>query len=504
VVKDGDLTGAVLDSRYHVGARVGRGAMGSVYRGERVKLGRVVAIKVMQEGVVSDAFRKRFEREAMAMAKLEHPHCGSVLDVGTHEGSPYVVMEFVDGKNLKELIEVGPLPVQRAIDITRQVLSGLSHAHEHGVIHRDIKPANIVLSQKAGLGDHVKILDFGLARFHEEASNLTAGVVVGTPNYMAPEQIAGKDIDQRADLYACGVMLFELLTGTKPFQAAEPVAVCMKHLNDAPPRLSDMAPGKSFGALESVVARALEKDPARRFANAHEFSQALFDAASQRAEARNADPTAAMNPIALEATTVADIPRQATAPRKNTRKVAVIGAAVVALGLAGVLFIATRSDAEPPTHAASAATPVAVEAPPPAPAKSDAVADLVTRATDLASGGQREGAIDMLLKARKTYPDDARLPYNLAKLYLEKMWWADGLKQARAALALDPKLKTDPDLIKLVLRGFNTTASYDWTLAHFLRDDIGDAAKPYLEDVAKNHPNPIVRNRATAELRRYK
>src|SRR5262245_38722979 len=258
--------------------------MGSVYRGERLKLGRVVAIKVMQEGMMNDAFRKRFEREAMAMAKLEHPHCGSVLDVGVHEEFPYVVMEFVDGKNLKQLLEEGPLPIQRAVDITRQVLSGLTHAHEHGVIHRDIKPANIVLSQKSGLGDHVKILDFGLARFHTEASNLTAGVVVGTPNYMAPEQINGSTIDQRTDVYACGVMLFELLTGTKPFQAADPVAVCMKHLKEAPPRLADIAPGRSFGRLEGIVARALEKDPAHRYASAHDFSHALLDATARRSE----------------------------------------------------------------------------------------------------------------------------------------------------------------------------------------------------------------------------
>lgn len=503
-MKGGDLTGAVLDGRYRVGERVGRGAMGSVYRGERLKLGRVVAIKVMQDGVVSDAFRKRFEREAMAMAKLEHPHCGSVLDVGTHENSPYVVMEFVDGKNLKELIEAGPLPVQRAVDITRQVLSGLSHAHEHGVIHRDIKPANIVLSHKAGLGDHVKILDFGLARFHEEASNLTAGVVVGTPNYMAPEQIAGKPIDQRADLYACGVLLFELLTGQKPFTAEEPVAVCLKHLNDAPPRLRDVAVGKSFGALEDVVARALEKEPAQRFGNAHEFSQALIDAGAQRAEPppEPAERTVALEPSLGESPTMMAAPPPATRPR-STRKLALIGASVAVLGLGGVVFVATRSDAEPPAHAAPAPAPVAVETAP-TPAAHDAVAELVAHATDLASGGQREGAIKSLLEARRTYPDDARLPYTLAKLYLEKMWWADGLKQARAALALDPKLRTDPELIKLVLRGFNTTASYDWTLAHFLHDDIGDAAKPYLEDAATNHPNPIVRARAKAELRRYK
>ncbi len=499
----GDLTGVVLDGRYRVGERVGRGAMGSVYRGERLKLGRVVAIKVMQDDTVSDAFRQRFEREAMAMAKLEHPHCGSVLDVGTHENSPYVVMEFVDGKNLKEILEAGPLAPQRAIDITRQVLSGLSHAHEHGVIHRDIKPANIVLSQKSGLGDHVKILDFGLARFHAQASNLTAGVVVGTPNYMAPEQIAGKPIDQRADLYACGVMLFELLTGQKPFTAADPVSVCMKHLNDPPPRLADVA-GRSFGALEGVVARALEKDPARRFANAQDFAQALIDAAAQRAESRPepAERTVAVTPSLGESPTIIGPPPPERAPRKGRRKLAAIGAAVGALGLGAIVFIATRSDAEPPARA-PVVVPVPVETVP-AEAKPDAVGELVQRATDLASAGQREAAIDSLLKARKTYPDDARLPYTLAKLYLDKMWWADGLKQARAALALDPKLKTDPELIKLVLRGFNTTASYDWTLAHFLHDDIGDAAKPYLEDTAANHPNPIVRARAKAELRHYK
>ncbi|HEY6036787.1 MAG TPA: serine/threonine-protein kinase, partial [Kofleriaceae bacterium] len=443
----------------------------------------------------------------VAMAKLEHPHCGSVLDVGSHEGSPYVVMEFVDGKNLKELLEDGPLTMQRATDITRQVLSGLSHAHEHGIIHRDIKPANIVLSQKSGLGDHVKILDFGLARFHEQASNLTAGLVVGTPNYMSPEQIAGKSVDQRADLYACGVLLFELLTGTKPFQASDPVAVCMKHLNDPPLRLADAAPGRAFGLLETVVARALEKDPARRFASAQEFSQALTDASAPRVDATIADtaaPTLALDAVVSETSTVAARPTLHQ-PRGRLRKVAVIGAAALALGIGGVAFMITRSDAEPAAKPVPAPTPVTVETPPvPPPAPPDAVSDLVANARGLATGGQRERGIDELLKARKTYPHDARLPYNLAKLYLEKMWWADGLKQASAAIALDATLRSDPELIKLVLRGFNTTASYDWTLAHFLRADIGEAAKPYLEDAAKHHPNPIVRARANAELRHYR
>ncbi|HEY5947595.1 MAG TPA: serine/threonine-protein kinase [Kofleriaceae bacterium] len=504
-MKRGDLTGEVLDGRYRVDERVGRGAMGSVYRGERLRLGRVVAIKVMQDGTLNEASRKRFEREAMAMAKLEHPHCAHVLDVGVHDDSPYVVMEFVDGKNLKQVIEAGPLPLQRVVDIMRQVLSGLSHAHEHGVIHRDIKPANIVLSQKSGIGDHVKILDFGLARFNEEKSNLTAGLVVGTPNYMAPEQIGGAAIDQRTDLYACGVMLFELLTGSKPFGASDPVATCMKHLKEAPPRLADVAPGRTLGPFEDVVARALAKDPAGRFANAHEFSRALVEAGLQVSKVPTGESTVSLDAdsAVVEVKEPPKLARAAT-PGKRRRPIVAIGAAVVAAGLGAALFIATRTDADPPQPAVPIQIPVAE--PPVAKQvteKADPVSDLVTRATELASGGRRQEAIDLLLKARKTYASDARLPYNLAKLYLDKMWWADGLKQARAALALDPQLKNDPDLIKLALRGFNSTKSYDWTLARFLRDDIGDAAKPYLEDVAKNHPNPIVRSRATAELRRY-
>ncbi|MBA3499122.1 MAG: serine/threonine protein kinase, partial [Deltaproteobacteria bacterium] len=269
-MRRGELTGHVLDERYRVIEPIGEGAMGSVYRGERLKLGRMVAIKVLNEEIPNESSRERFEREATAMAKLEHPNCGTVLDVGVHEGRPYVVMEFVSGQNLKDVLKAGPLSIARAVEITRQVLSGLSHAHEHGIIHRDIKPANIVLSQKAGVGDFVKILDFGLVRFRAETSNLTGAMVLGTPNYMAPEQIRGGDFDHRVDLYACGVLLFELLTGNKPFQAADPVATCMLHLNEPPPRLTDRASGRSFGALEAVVARALEKDRDKRFASAEE------------------------------------------------------------------------------------------------------------------------------------------------------------------------------------------------------------------------------------------
>jgi serine/threonine-protein kinase len=587
----GDLSGVILDGRYQVIEVIGEGAMGKVYRAERLKLGRIVAIKVMNEAMnerLRDdvAGRRRFEREATAMAKLEHPHCASVLDIGVHDSRPYVVMDFVSGTNLTKLIDEGPVPIDRAVEITRQVLSGLAHAHELGITHRDIKPANIVLSQKAGLGDHVKILDFGLARLSEESSNLTTGVILGTPSYMAPEQIRGIVIDGRADLYACGIMLFELLTATKPFRTAgnDPLGICMMHINEPAPRLADVLPGRDFGALEQVVARALEKDRERRFATAGEFATAMSEAIGRpgrvtpaagvtiplpagprpKAAPRGKDvselasaatsaltgesvtpppgrpspsppPTALTVPLAPVASPpgqpspsppptastvplapVASPPSQPspspppTAPRR--RWIAIGGAvlAIVAVA-AGVVFVAgTRGGASPasaPAASPSPSPPVTIDteaaAPPQAPSVEDPVADLIARADGMAAGGRLKPAIDLLAKARKTYPQDPRLPYHAGVIYLDKMYFADGLPLVRAAITLDPKYRSDDTLIKLLVRGFNATASYDGTIARFLREDIGEAAKPYLEDTAKHHPNPIVRNRAAAELRRY-
>ncbi|HEX4419884.1 MAG TPA: protein kinase, partial [Kofleriaceae bacterium] len=293
----GELTGAILDGRYRVIEPVAEGAMGVVYRAERVKLGRIVAIKVLHDVLPGElSARKRFEIEARAMAKLEHPHCASVLDVGIHDGRPYVVMDFVSGQNLKDLVAEGPQPVGRAVELVRQVLSGLAHAHEHGIIHRDIKPANIVLSQKTGLGDHVKVLDFGLARLHDTGQNLTTGIVVGTPAYMAPEQIRGVVLDHRVDLYACGILLFELLTGVKPFHSEhdDPIEVCRMHLSAPIPRLDAKLRGE-FGELEIIVARALAKDADDRYATAQAFVAALDAVAPRRPS---------MPPLALSAPSV--------------------------------------------------------------------------------------------------------------------------------------------------------------------------------------------------------
>jgi serine/threonine-protein kinase len=566
-----DLTGAVLDGRYRIIEPIAEGGMGVVYRAERVKLGRIVAVKVLHDVLPSElSSRRRFEIEAMAMAKLEHPHCAAVVDVGLHGDRPFVVMDFVSGQNLKDVISAqAPLPIPRAVELLRQILSGLAHAHELGIIHRDIKPANLVLSQKVGLGDHVKILDFGLARLGQDSS-LTTGVVVGTPSYMAPEQIRGQKIDTRVDLYACGVVLFELLTGTKPFVSPkdDPIEVCTMHLTQPPPRLADRWPSIEYGELEAVVARALAKAADDRFATAAEFVAALDAIAPRRvlatpvagvpvlatpvagvpvlatpapppdlsASATLADPPpssdASASATVLDSPASPDEPAPATlrghtppspacaepaaarpapgearppvarpaAPRASRgRGLPLAAASGAVIAVVVVLAVSLRGgsssapDAGPPGGSASPASP----------SPDPAVEAALARAAELEDAGQKPAALDLVLAARKTSPDDARLAFLAGRLLFEKVYVTEGMKHLRDAIRLDPRYRTDPELIKLVLRAYITTPAAEAALATFLHDDIGDAARPYLEETAADHPNPTVRARASAELKRY-
>jgi serine/threonine-protein kinase len=277
VARGSDLSGVVLDDRYRIVAAIAEGAMGVVYRGERVGLGREVAIKLMHEALPGSlSARQRFEREAQLMAKLAHPHCVSVIDFGVYDDKPFLVMEFVRGQSLYDLLgERGALPIKRAADIARQILAGLAHAHEQGIIHRDIKPANVMVSPKEGLGDHVQILDFGLARLREQSgTQLTTGIAVGTPSYMAPEQCRGAPADARVDIYASGIVLFEMLTGRKPFVGTDPLAIVHQQLTAAPPTLADVGEG-DYGPLEGVVARALAKNPDDRYDTAVAMAAAI-------------------------------------------------------------------------------------------------------------------------------------------------------------------------------------------------------------------------------------
>src|SRR5689334_4136382 len=270
--------GSVLDGRYRVLERLAEGGMGVVYRAERVPVGRPVAVKFLHEVYASDReSRARFERETRVLFKLTHPHCVSVIDFGV-DGGPYLVMDFVSGTTLKDRLEHGPIPVPEAIAIARQALAGLAHAHNQGIVHRDVKPANIMVSDEIGTGNHVRILDFGLARLRGSAATSVtqSSIVVGTPNYMAPEQSLAEEVDARADVYAMGIVLFEMIAGQRPFNADDTAGILDAHRNQPPPHLYQVAPDLELPVgLDRVVQRALAKDPGKRYQTAVDMANAL-------------------------------------------------------------------------------------------------------------------------------------------------------------------------------------------------------------------------------------
>jgi serine/threonine protein kinase len=268
-----------LEGRYRLIEPLGEGGMGVVYKAERVGMGRMLAVKFLQQSVVGvRELVKRFEREVAAMSRLSHPNLTSVIDSGVHEGVPWLAMDFQKGRSLGELLDGGALPARRAVGIARQMLSGLMHAHENHVLHRDLKPDNVILLDGVE-GDFVKILDFGLAKIagpDEDSSLVTAtGFAMGTPGYMSPEQGRGAKADERSDVYAVGVMLYEMVVGRRPFVGESPLAVLRMHMDDTPAAPRSLAPGPVSLELERVILKSLEKDPKRRWASAAEMAAAL-------------------------------------------------------------------------------------------------------------------------------------------------------------------------------------------------------------------------------------
>ena len=288
--------GTLLEGRYRLDQRLAAGGMGVVYKGELVAIGKPVAIKFLHDALAAvPDLVKRFQREALTMSRLAHPHLVSVVDSGISGGVPFLVMDFVSGRSLAEVLGEGPLPAPRAVALTRQILAGVRHAHAAGVVHRDLKPDNIILLGDVE-GDFVKILDFGLAKVvqgSESATQLTnTGFALGTPGYMSPEQARGTESDERSDLYAVGVILYHMVTGRKPFVADSPLAVLRMHMDDAPPPPTSVAPRSCSPELERVILRAMEKQPSARFRTAADFAQAL---AATR-EAGDAPPVAEDTP----------------------------------------------------------------------------------------------------------------------------------------------------------------------------------------------------------------
>jgi serine/threonine-protein kinase len=265
------LINTLFDGRYRIVRKLGTGGMANVYLAEDEVLGRRVAIKILDDRHAGDdQFVERFRREAKNAASLSHPNIVSIYDRGEAEGTYYIAMEYLDGRSLKELIVArGPAPIHIAVDYARQILAAIRFAHRHGIVHRDIKPHNVLVDGEGRL----KVTDFGIAR--AGASQMTeAGSIIGTAQYLSPEQAKGAPVDQTSDLYSVGVVLYELLTGVVPFTGDTPVEIAMKHLSSVPEPPSARR-AEIPRDLDLVVMRALAKDPAERYHSAEEMDADL-------------------------------------------------------------------------------------------------------------------------------------------------------------------------------------------------------------------------------------
>jgi len=276
--------GTTLADRYRIDALIGEGGMGRVYSAEHVLMRKRLAIKVLHRELTTMAeVVARFEREAMAAANIDHPNVAAATDFGKlPDGAVFLVLEYVQGKSLRDEIALGPIAAERALHIARQIAAGLGSAHSLDIVHRDLKPENVMLVEKGGDPDFVKVLDFGIAKVPIGEVSLRgetpahtpitkAGMVFGTPEYMAPEQALGQNVDGRADLYALGVILYEMLSGSRPFSSQSQVGILGQQLSKLPPKISDRAPGIIVPpAVEAVAMKLLQRESSDRYQSAAE------------------------------------------------------------------------------------------------------------------------------------------------------------------------------------------------------------------------------------------
>ncbi len=308
---DDPFIGRELIGQYVIRERIGDGGMGAVYRAEQPSVGRDAAIKVLHPSLSSaPGMTERFQQEARAASQLNHPHIVTIYNYGSmDDGTLFLAMEYLDGVSLQKLVARGPLPPERAVRIAAQIADSLDEAHRNGVVHRDLKPHNVMIVQRGQQEDFVKVLDFGIAKV-QGVDMTSEGLLCGTPRYMSPEQLRGEKVDGRSDLYAVGVVLFEMLAGRTPFEADSILGFAHKHMNEPPPSLSEVARRQKVPkALEDLVQRLLAKDPADRPQSAGELSSAL---------------ATAMEEPEAEAVTALARPAPASAPIVRTESAALV------------------------------------------------------------------------------------------------------------------------------------------------------------------------------------
>jgi serine/threonine-protein kinase len=519
--------GSVLDGRYRILDRLSTGGMGVVYRGERLQLNRPVAIKFLLAPLTHEPEqRAAFEREAQLMSQLSHPHCVPVTDFGVSD-APYLVMEYVPGRTLKQVLMGERLSPARAVRLTRQLLSGLAHAHAQGIVHRDIKPANIMLSEVTGVGEQVRVLDFGLAKLLREvddAESASANLVVGTPQYMAPEQWQQGAPDARTDLYATGVVLFEMLTGRRPFEARAPIELMRAHLERPAPALASVNPYLSgLAGLEAVVQRALAKSLDARFESAEDFVRALEALMQLPETAGNPAADQSLESDALETTWAAaraiaeprasmlpdrQVPVQTVRSRGHWSWLSVPVAACLWLGSSLLLESPSRSEPGPESGApkASQAEPPAAAPAPPAHTPPDEpqagtaqVPEVAAQPTleALLEQEQYDAVLAALAPQRVAAPGDARLLYLEGRALYGKGHWREAYERYRDAIERDWGYRSDRTIATHLIRGLGSTSAI-MMAREILKEELrGDALRPLARAARQDHRS-IVRARAAA------
>jgi serine/threonine protein kinase len=343
---------AALGQRYDILGEAGHGSMGNVYKARDRETGETVALKLLKPEIASDqAMMERFKNELLFARKITHKNVCRVHEFNRIGGIAYTSMEFVEGESLRSVLNrFGGLPPRKAIDVALQICSGLKEAHAQGIVHRDLKPENVMIDAQG----NVKIMDFGIARSMEALTRLT-GSMVGTPAYMAPEQVAGKPVDYRSDIYSLGLMLYEMFTGTPAFQADTAVALALKQMRESPPPPHEVEPSIPV-PIERAILKCLEKEPAKRFQSVAELETVLRPTGTQKVPA-----AAATFPTPHLSYPNAPHPARPLATKQESRHTSpfawiLLGAFVVVAALAGVRWLATVKSAEnmapPPSHRA--------------------------------------------------------------------------------------------------------------------------------------------------------
>jgi serine/threonine-protein kinase len=545
------LIGRKLGGRYEVLQRLGEGGAGVVYRGRQTHLGRFVAIKVLHQHTASSTeWRRRFQREAIALSVLAHPNVVPVTDFGVDNGLPFLVMELLEGQTLAALLREGPLPLGRALDIARQTLRVLAFSHIKGVVHRDLKPSNVFLQRLPDQADHVRLLDFGMAKFVEASSAPAApaeltrtGVMIGTPAYMSPEQVKGAPTDARSDVYAAGLLLFELLAGRRPFVADGPEGYLAAHLMAPIPSLAKVRPGLArASSFQAVVERAMAKKPAERFEDAYTMLVTLEDVVARLPAAVLSAGRVEARPKTLPRAPRAAPPRSRFWPRVILLVAVVAGVAAVEeyLRHEGAKQAQTTgvSPAQPPALSSSTppappppapsppapsspepptAPPVNVQAPvdaepPDQPVESDdhAMAALAARdpwrepvprplrpIRDRVERGlhlSQRALVPAYDFARK-HPDDPRPWLLLGAAYAQVDWFRDSVERYLRAYQIDSTCRGDPQMLADLLQAAAHPVA-GRSAARAIRDIYGIEAIPALEQALERRrgdPEAIAR-----------